>query len=81
MEKKETEQMSNQANADDDMNEDIPFKPAPDKNLPELHNLPEPEVEEKKPSKDDKYDKAMKILDDYYKGVPLRNPTLEHEED
>jgi hypothetical protein len=70
-----------QANAIDDMNEDVPFKPAPQKNLPPLHDLPEPEKENHKAGKKDKYDEAMKILDDYYKGVPVRNPTLEHEED
>jgi hypothetical protein len=78
---KETELQTEETNAVDDMNEDVPFKPAPDKNLPELHNLPDPEQEEKKTSKHDKYDDAMKILDEYGKGVPVRNPTLEHEED
>jgi hypothetical protein len=70
---------SEDASAHEDMNEDLPSTAPPAQGLPPIKRR---EVEEdekiKKSKKKDGMDKAVDMIDDYYKDTPKRDPSYDH---
>jgi hypothetical protein len=74
---------SKEPEACSDINEGIPVNPLPTKGLPELKGGTEQEREEKTPykKKRDGMEKALEILDEYYKDTPKRDQRFHHDEE
>jgi hypothetical protein len=66
-----------------DVNEGIPSKPLPNKNLPEMIGAKKEDApkEEKKGKAKDGIEKALDILDEYYEETPPRDQRFHHDEE